>query len=146
MSKIFACIILYLRYSSSMQREESCEDQEREIRKYLDSLGINHRSAVVLSDKATSGTKKSRAGYQKIAQMVKNGKKFLLVVLDLSRLSRGSGVKDLITDIRYNGGRFISVRDAVDTDRPGWQLPAGFGEVNNSLMIEGLFWSVHDVQ
>ncbi len=146
MSRIIACIILYVRYSSSMQREESCEDQERDIRKHLDSLGINHGSAVVLSDKATSGTKKSRAGYRKIEQMVKDGKAFLLVVLDLSRLSRTSGVKDLITDIRFNSGRFISVRDGIDTDRPGWELPTSFGEAKNAVMVTGLGPRVHGAQ
>ncbi len=117
MAKTFACIILYTRYSSSMQREESCEDQEREIRKHLDGLGIDHRNAIVLADKAKSGTKKSRPGYRKIEQMIKNGEKFLLVVLDLSRLSRTSGVRDLLTDLRFNADVIVLNVTAVTLRR-----------------------------
>ena len=49
-------VAIYTRYSSVMQRTESCEDQERKVKEGLDRLGIDHRHAVVVRDEAESGT------------------------------------------------------------------------------------------
>jgi hypothetical protein len=46
--------------------------------------------------------------------------------------------KDLIIDLKFNGGRFISVIDGIDTEKPGWELPTSFGEARNTVMIAGL--------
>ena len=56
-------LVIYTRYSSEMQRSDSCTDQERNIRAALDRLGVDHRDALVLRDEAESGTKLSRDGF-----------------------------------------------------------------------------------
>src|SRR5437867_2119150 len=63
-------LVLYTRYSSDMQRADSCDDQERNIRAGLDRLGIDHCDALVLRDEAESGTKLSRDGFARLTHLV----------------------------------------------------------------------------
>src|SRR6516165_11949731 len=53
-------VVLYLRYSTDMQRTESCEDQERNIRRDLPRFGVPAQDVLVVRDEAESGTKTSR--------------------------------------------------------------------------------------
>jgi hypothetical protein len=65
--------VIYTRYSSEMQREESCEDQESDTRDGLTRKGIDHRNAVVLADKMISGEVADRAQLQKLCNMIDRG-------------------------------------------------------------------------
>jgi len=49
-------VVIYSRYSSEMQRTDSCADQEREVRTGLARLGIPAGDAIVIRDEAQSGT------------------------------------------------------------------------------------------
>src|SRR5688572_3481225 len=115
-------IIIYCRYSSDMQREESCEDQAREVRAGLARLGIDVRDAVVIEDKAESGTKIHRAGFERLAAMIRRAEVRILAVDDQSRLSRADNACAFITDLVYTGGRFISTGEGIDTAQDGWEL------------------------
>lgn len=115
-------VVIYSRYSSEMQRAESCEDQEREVRKGLDRLAIDHSSALALRDEAQSGTTEAREAYDQIVQRIRNGEKMVLAVDDQSRLSRGDNVKGLIRDLVFAGGRFVSTGEGIDTEQAGWEL------------------------
>ena len=53
-----------------MQREESCEDQEREVRQGLDRKGLDARDAVVIHDRAESGTKTNRSEFERLRLMI----------------------------------------------------------------------------
>ena len=106
--------VLYLRYSSNLQRTDSCVDQERQIREHLTRKGINHANAMVLRDEAQSGTRENRIGYREIRKMVKCGKAILLAVDDQSRLGRNESVIGLIKAVVFMGGRVICVH-GLDT-------------------------------
>ena len=126
-------VVIYCRYSTDMQREESCEDQERECRRHLRQLEIDDTEAVVFHDSAVSGLKEDREGYSKVINMIEAMQIDVLVVDEQSRLSRGHNVSAVITDLRFGGGRFLSVNEGIDTEREGWQELVGFGAVRHSM-------------
>ena len=128
-------IIIYNRYSSEMQRPESCGDQERKVREYLQRNNIPTGEILVLKDEAESGTKEAREAYDQIVQKIARREPFLLAVDDQSRLSRGDNVKALIRDLVFAGGRFVSTGENIDTAQPGWELKVGIMELHNSLTI-----------
>jgi DNA invertase Pin-like site-specific DNA recombinase len=130
--------IIYCRYSSDMQRPESCADQERKVREYLLRNNIPSGEIVVHKDEAVSGTKEAREAYDQIAQMIGRREPFLLAVDDQSRLSRGDNAKALIRDLVFAGGRFISTGENIDTAQSGWEPKVGIMELHNSLTIADL--------
>ncbi len=126
-------VIIYTRYSDDNQRKESCADQERECRRYLERLNVRGSRIQVISDAAISGTKDDRPGFVAIQQLIDKSEIEILIVDDQSRFSRGLNVKALIQDLVYHGGRFISVNEGTDTARPGWQETVGFAELRHSM-------------
>ena len=130
--------IIYCRYSSDMQRPESCSDQERKVREYLLRNNIPAGEIIVLKDEAISGTKEARDAYDGIKSKIDRREPFVLAVDDQSRLSRGDNVKGLIRDLVFAGGRFISAGENIDTAQDGWELKVGIMEIHNSLTITEL--------
>jgi len=131
-------IIIYTRYSSELQSSKSCEDQERQIREGLDKMGIDHRNAVVIKDEAESGTKSSRPGFQQVDALMKSGQISILVVDDQSRLTRGANALSFIEDLRFNGARFLSLGDNIDTDQENWRVMVQVMGIHNSTTIQEL--------
>ncbi|MBI3830140.1 MAG: recombinase family protein [Planctomycetes bacterium] len=130
--------VLYTRFSTPMQREESCKDQERNIHNGLKKLGIEYPNPLILHDMAESGTKAERALYAEIYEMIRCGQVRLLVVDDQARLSRGDTVMPIIRDLIYHGGRFISIQDHIDTTQKGWELKVKVMEFHNSTTVTEL--------
>lgn len=131
-------LVIYTRYSSDMQREDSCEDQEREVRQGLARLGIDPHEASVIKDKAESGTKSNRSGFGQLSAMIKRGEVGVLAVDDQSRLSRADNACAFITDLVFSGGRFISTGEGIDTAQEGWELRVKIMEVHNGATIRDL--------
>ena len=127
--------VIYTRYSSDMQREDSCEDQKREVILGLRRLGIDVVDPIVIEDKAESGTKSNRTGFQRLTAMIERGEVGILAVDDQSRLSRADNASSFITDLIYSGGRFISPGEGIDTAHEGWHLRVKMTEVHNSTTI-----------
>ena len=125
-------LIIFTRISTLLQNPKSPEDQERQVREGLDRKGIDHKNAIVISEMGQSGTKDDRDGFQLIKDRVKRGDSFILAVDDQSRFSRGSNVKNTITDLVYNGGRFISTGETIDTEVEGWEMLVQFKEIHHS--------------
>src|SRR5438045_3794718 len=48
-------VVIFTRFTSNNQREESHEAQEKKVRQHLDFLKIGHINALVLSESATRG-------------------------------------------------------------------------------------------
>lgn len=136
-------IVVYTRYSSDMQRAESCEDQEREVRQGLARLGIDACDAIVIEDKGESGTKIHRAGFERLSGLIECGEVDILAVDDQSRLSRADNACAFITDLVYAGGRFISTGEGIDTAQEGWELRVKIMEVHNGATIRDLGRRVH---
>lgn len=110
---------IYCRFSSELQREDSILDQERRCRDGLQRMDLQHRHFRLIKDEAISGTSERRQGFQQIKSLIAAGKLGLLVVAEQSRLTRGDNAKALIENIVFQGGRFISIAEGIDTDRKG---------------------------
>src|SRR3982751_3945592 len=90
-------VVIFTRFSSDLQREESCEDQEREVRQGLDRLGIDASDVLVIYDRAESGTKINRSEFNRLRAMIQRGEVAILAVDDQSRLSRADNTYSFIT-------------------------------------------------
>ena len=124
--------IIYTRFSSDLQRTDSNADQERRCRDGLSRLGIADSHFRIIPDEAVSGASEARPGFEEIKQLIRSRRLGLLVVSEQSRLSRGDNAKSIIKDIVFQGGRFISIAEGIDTDRKGWQLLVGFSQLHHS--------------
>lgn len=131
-------IVIYCRFSSDMQRKDSCTDQERAVRAGLTRLGIDPTHAIVIRDEAESGTKTNRDGFEQLRQMIARKEIAVLAVDDQSRLTRGDNASAFITDLEYAGGRFIAISEGIDTDKPGWQIRVKVGELHNGQVVRDL--------
>jgi site-specific DNA recombinase len=131
-------LVIYSRFSSDMQRKESCDDQERKVRKGLEPLDIDHREALVIRDEAESGTVCSRLGFTELLRMIRASEVGILAVDDQSRFSRGDYAYAMIKDLVFNEGRFISVGEGIDTAQDGWELRVQVMELHNSTTIREL--------
>lgn len=131
-------IVIYTRYSTDMQSPKSCQDQEREVREALTRMGIDHRLAIVIHDEAESGTKTFRSEFERLDEMNRAHEILILAVDDQARLTRADNAYAFITDVVYNGGRFISTGEGIDTTQQGWQLRVKVMELHNSTTIQEL--------
>jgi len=131
-------VVIYCRFSTDMQRADSCADQEREIRAGLVRLRIDPTNAIVIRDEAESGTKTARDGFQQLSAMVARGEVAVLAVDDQARLTRAENAFAFITDLVFAGGRFISTGEGIDTSVSGWELRVQVMELHNGLEIRGL--------
>ena len=131
-------IVSYTRFSTEMQRDDSCVDQLRNIVEYCRKNGIDPDHMVNLSDKGESGTDASRPGFMELKRMMVNDEIGVLLVDDLSRLTRGQGLPAMITNIRFHGGRVIAVNDGYDSSKEGTDIIAGVKGLMNSNYITQL--------
>ncbi len=110
-------IALYARYSTEMQREASIDDQFRNCEKHLNGNGwkVTNR----FKDEAMSGSTDDRPGYQKLIRAAESKSFDILLVDDLSRLSRDEiELKQTIRRFRFWGIRIVGVSDG-DTSTSG---------------------------
>lgn len=131
-------VIIYCRYSSDMQRPDSCADQERAVRAGLAGLGVPTDAALVIRDEAESGTKADRAGFRQLRALVARGAVAVLAVDDQSRLSRGDGAYQFVQDLVFAGGRFVSTGEGIDTDVPGWELKVQVLQLHHGQTVRDL--------
>lgn len=122
-----------MRYSSDNQRQDSIIDQRRNIVQHLDRLGINYDGAIELSDEAMSGTRSNRPGYQKLIGMVEKDEVRLVMVDDLSRLTRRNDLGVLWDKLAIHGCRLISVLDGIDSSRESDEMGALLKGIMNNV-------------
>jgi DNA invertase Pin-like site-specific DNA recombinase len=112
--------VIYTRYSSDRQRQDSRADQEREVRAVLPRHDIDPTVAAVIRDEAESGTRSGRGGFERLCAMIARGEVGARATDDRSRLSRADNVYQFVQDLVYAGGRFVSTGEGIDTAQPGW--------------------------
>jgi DNA invertase Pin-like site-specific DNA recombinase len=127
--------LIYTRYSSDLQSEKSNDDQEREVRALLRRVGIDDADAIVIHDRAESGTKNDRPGFLRALGEIKQDLVSVVCVDDQSRMSRNDDVIGVIKDIVYHGCRFIT-GDGIDTNENGWQLKVRLLGIHNATSTE----------
>lgn len=136
-------IVIYCRYSSDMQRADSCIDQERQVRAALARLGVVGLEVVVINDEAESGTKTARDGFRQLCDMVARGEVAVLAVDDQSRLTRAENAYAFIQDLVFAGGRFVSTGEGIDTAAGGWELKVQVLQLHHGQTVRDLQNRVH---
>lgn len=127
--------LVYTRYSSELQSDKSCNDQEREVRALLREKGFDDTDAIVINDRAETGTKNDRAGFLRALDLIRQGVVSVFAVDDQARASRNDDVVGVVKDIVYAGSRFVS-GDGVDTDEKGWTLKVRLLGIHNAHSSE----------
>ena len=118
----------YTRYSSRMQRESSLEDQLRNIRSRCAREGWPEPT--VYPDAAISGTRSDRPGYRAMLDAANRREFDVLLIDDLSRLSRDNDdTGKAIKRLTFAGIRVVGVSDGTDTAREGHELDTGIRAV-----------------
>ena len=132
----------YARYSSDQQRDSSIEDQLRNIRGYCARQGWP--APAVYSDAAISGSREDRPGYRMLLSETASGRFDVLLVDDLSRLSRDSAeTAKTIKRLSFSGVRLIGVSDGVDTARKGHKIDVGLRGLMSDLYLDDLADKTH---
>lgn len=118
--------VVYARFSTELQSESSIEDQLRVCREYAAARGWSIASEH--TDQGISGAALgNRPGARAALAAVQTGE--LLLVNDLSRLSRSQDLPPLIARLRHRGVRVIGVQDGFDSDARHARMQAGLSGI-----------------
>lgn len=132
----------YCRFSSSHQREASIRDQYRNIEQYCAHLGWP--SPVLYQDQAISGARHDRPGYQAMLAAAEAGLFDVLLIDDLSRLSRDHiETAQTIRRLKFAGIRIIGVSDGTDTERDSYKLETGLRGLMAEYYLDDLRQKTH---
>lgn len=128
---------LYARFSTERQTEASIVDQLRVCREYAAARGWTVAGEHV--DEGISGAALgNRPGAQ--AAIAALGSGDVLLVNDLSRLSRSQDLAPLLSRLRHRGARVIGIQDGFDSDSRTARMQAGL----SGIMSEELRQAVAD--
>ena len=133
---------IYARYSSDMQTQNSIDGQHANCLRYAEREGwdISER----YDDKAISGSVKDRPAYQRMIADAQAGKFDVLLVDDLSRLSRDDiETKTTIRKFKFWGLRIVGVSDGFDSDAKGHKIQAGMRGMINEIYLDDLAEKTH---
>jgi site-specific DNA recombinase len=136
--------VVYARYSSEGQRESSIEDQYRNCETYAKRQGWT--IVARYHDKAISGTQDEtgRDGYAAMLKAARNKTFDVLLVDDLSRLSRDSmKTEEARRLFVYLGVRLIGISDGIDTAAKGHKALSGFKGLMNDIFLDDLRDKTH---
>lgn len=119
-------VAVYARYSSDRQSERSARDQIELCRRFIEARGGELGPALTFSDEAISGAVLARPALQALREHIRGRAIDVLVVEDLSRLSRdGRDAFELRGELAYARVRLLGVSDGTDTERAGAALIDG---------------------
>jgi DNA invertase Pin-like site-specific DNA recombinase len=128
---------IYARYSSDRQRDASIDDQFRNCIGLADREGWKVEARY--RDEAISGGRADRPGYRKLVADAEARKFDVLIVDDLSRLSRDEvEMKQLIRRLRFWNIRIIGVSDGFDSASKGAKVQATFRSLMNDMYLDDL--------
>lgn len=118
--------IIYSRFSTDRQSESSITDQIRVCREYAAAHSLT--VAGTHSDEGISGAALgNRPGVQAAMAAAKSGD--VLLVTDLSRLSRSQDLAPLLTRLRHRGVRVLGTQDGYDSDSRTARMQAGLSGI-----------------
>ncbi len=110
---------IYARYSSDRQKDASIEDQARRCEEVIERLGGAPAEAVLYADRALSGTSRHRPGLESLLRAVESGELDVIVVEDVSRLSRDlADAAEIFKTLEYHQVSLLGV-DGIDTSQRG---------------------------
>ena len=132
----------YCRFSSDRQQDTSIRDQLRNIENYCKRAGWP--TPALYQDQALSGARNDRPGYQTMLAAAEVGAFDVLLVDDLSRLSRDSiESAKAIRALKFAGIRVIGVSDGTDTSRDGYKLETGLRGLMSEFYLDDLAKKTH---
>lgn len=132
----------YCRFSSDQQREASIRDQLRNIEAYCTWMGW--LMPALYQDQAQSGSRNDRPGYQAMLGAAELKAFDVLLVDDLSRLSRDHiETAQTIRVLKFAGIRVIGVSDGTDTARDGYKLETGLRGLMSEYYLDDLAKKTH---
>lgn len=133
---------LYARFSSDLQRATSIEDQFRNCRKRADTEGWE--IVATFADQAMSGSDASRPQYQAMLAAAARGEFKVLVVDDLSRLTRDAvECERVIRRLEFSGIRIVATSDGYDSTSKARKVHRGFKGLMNEIFLDDLRERVH---
>ena len=135
--------VIYARFSSENQRDDSIEIQTRECKALIDREGWELTQ--VYADYAMTGTNDERPGFQNCLSDGLAGKYDILVIYKGDRLARNVAIaQDFKNQLFRAGKRIVSVREGELTDSPDGFLIGGIGDLfaeyysrNLSVLVRG---------
>lgn len=132
----------YCRYSSDAQRDASIRDQLRNIEGYCARIGWP--TPALYQDQAISGSRSDRPGYRALLDAAERRTFDVILVDDLSRLSRDHiESAQAIRRLKYAGVRVIGVSDGTDTARDNYKLDTGLRGLMSELYLDDLAKKTH---
>lgn len=133
-------IYLYARISTDQQSEASITDQVRRCRDYATARGWT--IADEFTEEAVSGAAiGNRPKLQAALARLSHGD--VLLVADLSRLSRSQDLAPLAERLRFRGVRVIGVLDGFDSDSPQARMQAGLSGIMSDELRASIRVRVH---
>src|SRR5690242_20511365 len=117
---------VYARYSTDKQTESTIEDQLRVCREFAAGRAWSIGGEFV--DRGISGAAMgNRPGLQSALAQLGTGE--VLLVNDLSRLSRSQDLAPLLLRLRHRGVRVLGVQDGYDSDARTARMQAGLSGI-----------------
>ncbi|MFI4952899.1 MAG: recombinase family protein [Burkholderiales bacterium] len=133
---------IYTRFSSDRQREASSEDQRRNCERRADAEGweiVAH-----YKDEGISGSRSDRPGYQQTLRAAMAGEFDVLLLDDLSRLSRDQVEgESAIRRIEHRGVRVIALSDGYDSQSKSRKMQRGVKGLMNEIFLDDLRDKTH---
>lgn len=132
---------IYARFSSTMQRESSIEDQVRRCRDYAVQQGGTVIDEYVFVDMAISGSSLARPGFEGLMQAVRQKHCPFDAILteDLSRVSRDFADAAIVfKQLRFAGVPLIGVGDGIDTGAKSAKLTYALKAMVSDFYLEDL--------
>jgi site-specific DNA recombinase len=112
----------YARYSTDKQTEASIADQQRRCHEYAARHGLQI-AADFVDEGISGGALGNRPGVQQALAALKPGD--VLLVVDLTRISRSQELAPLLDRLRFRGARVVGVLDGFDSNAPQARMQAG---------------------
>jgi DNA invertase Pin-like site-specific DNA recombinase len=134
---------IYARYSTDKQDSRSLDDQVRRCRKLADDRG--YEVEAVYQDAAISGTTTDRVNLQKMLKDARRKDFDIVLVDDLSRLSRdlGDTWQLIFGDLAVCGVHVVDGSTGRSSNDPGARLEIGVKALLNDQYIEQIRRQTH---
>jgi site-specific DNA recombinase len=132
----------YARYSSDQQRASSIVDQRRNCQRRAEAEGWS--IVAQFADEAISGSDNRRPEYLKMQQAAARKEFDVLIVDDLSRLTRDSVEQETtLRRLEFQGIRIIATADGYDSQSKSRKIQRGFKGLMNEMFLDDLRAKVH---
>ncbi len=133
---------IYARYSTDKQREASIEDQSRTCRRIAEREGW--AIAETYADQGISGSRADRPAYQRMLADAKAHKFAVLLIDDISRLSRDQvEAENAFRRLEHWGVRVIGVSDGYDSAAKTRKVHRAVKNLMNEVFLDDLAEKTH---